>query len=84
MELRLEAGDKALGDVAKRIAARFDVYRAKRVEEARRGMVRAGAEDVVETSVRALLLTADAPPPDILQPMMKARSLVRPSSILGR
>jgi tetratricopeptide (TPR) repeat protein len=83
LELRVDAGDKAVADVARSVKERFDVYRGKRVEDARRGMVRPGAEDVVETAVRALLLTADAPPQDILQPVARARGLTRPESILG-
>ncbi|XXF78919.1 outer membrane exchange accessory lipoprotein TraC [Myxococcaceae bacterium GXIMD 01537] len=83
LELRVEAGDKATADIAKRVMERFDVYRQKRVEDARRGMVRPSAEDVVETAVRALLLTADAPPQDILLPIAQARGLTRPESLLG-
>ena len=83
LELRVDAGDKAVQDVAKHVKERFDLYRGKRVEDARRGMVRPGAEDVVETSVRALLLTADAPPQDILQPVARARGLTRPEALLG-
>jgi tetratricopeptide (TPR) repeat protein len=83
LELRVEVGDKAVADLARRVKERFDVYRGKRVEDARRGMVRPGAEDVVETAVRALLLTADAPPPDILQPLGRARGLNRPEALLG-
>ncbi|NPC84753.1 TetR family transcriptional regulator, partial [Pyxidicoccus fallax] len=83
LELRVEVGDKAVSDLARRVKERFDVYRGKRVEDARRGMVRPGAEDVVETSVRALLLTADAPPQDILQPLGRARGLNRPEALLG-
>ncbi|AGC42162.1 hypothetical protein MYSTI_00813 [Myxococcus stipitatus DSM 14675] len=83
LELRVEVGDKAVADLARRVKERFDEYRGKRVEDARRGMVRPGAEDVVETAVRALLLTADAPPPDILQPLARARGLNRPETLLG-
>jgi tetratricopeptide (TPR) repeat protein len=84
LELRVEVGDKAVADLARRVMERFDVYRKKRVEDARRGMVRPGAEDVVETAVRVLLLTADAPPPDILVPVAQARGLQRPEAIFGR
>lgn len=84
LELRVEAGDKAASDVARRVKERFDVYRQKRVEEARRGMVRPTAEDVVETAVRALLLTADAPPADILQPIAQGRGLTQPEAIFNR
>jgi tetratricopeptide (TPR) repeat protein len=84
LELRVEAGDKAIADVARRVKERFDVYRQARVEDARRGMVRPSAEDVVETAVRALLLTADAPPQDILQPIAQARGLARPEALFGR
>lgn len=84
LELRVEVGDKAMADLAQRVMARFDAYRQKRVEDARRGMVRPGAEDVVETSVRVLLLTADKPPPDILLPMSQARGLQRPEAIFGQ
>ncbi|NVJ07235.1 TetR family transcriptional regulator [Myxococcus sp. AM001] len=83
LELRVEVGDKAVSDVARRVKERFDAYRGKRVQDARRGMVRPGAEDVVETAVRALLLTADAPPQDILQPLGRARGLTRPESLVG-
>ncbi|AEI62879.1 outer membrane exchange accessory lipoprotein TraC [Corallococcus macrosporus] len=83
LELRVEAGDKAAADLALRVKQRFDAYRGKRVEDARRGMVRPGAEDVVETAVRALLLTADAPPQDILQPLGRARGLNRPETLVG-
>lgn len=83
-ELRVEAGDKAVEDIAKKVKARFDVYRQARVEDARRGMVRPSAEDVVETAVRALLLTADAPPQDILQPIAQARGLAHPEAIFGK
>ncbi|RKH13925.1 tetratricopeptide repeat protein [Corallococcus sp. CA041A] len=83
LELRVDAGDKAVADVAKHVKERFDLYRGKRVEDARRGMVRPGAEDVVETAVRALLLTADAPPQDILQPVARARGLTKPEALLG-
>lgn len=83
LELRVEAGDKAAEDVARQVKERFDAYRQTRVEAARRGMVRPAAEDVVETAVRALLLTADAPPEDILQPIAQARGLTRPEAIFG-
>jgi tetratricopeptide (TPR) repeat protein len=84
LELRVEVGDKAMTDLAKRVRERFDSYRQKRVEDARRGMVRPGAEDVVETAVRVLLLTADAPPPDILLPVTQARGLKRPEALFGK
>jgi hypothetical protein len=84
LELRVEVGDKAMGDLSKRVLERFDAYRQKRVEDTRRGMVRPGAEDVVETAVRVLLLTADAPPADILQPVSRARYLTRPEAIFGK
>jgi len=83
-ELRVEAGDKAMASIAQRVMEHFDVYRQRRVEDARRGMVRPSAEDVVETAVRALLLTADAPPQDILQALAQARGLTHPESIYGR
>ncbi|HYO55332.1 outer membrane exchange accessory lipoprotein TraC [Archangium sp.] len=83
-ELRVEAGDKAMAAIAARVKEHFDVYRQRRVEDARRGMVRPSAEDVVETAVRALLLTADAPPQDVLLPLAKARGLTRPEAIFGR
>ncbi|PTL81558.1 outer membrane exchange accessory lipoprotein TraC [Vitiosangium sp. GDMCC 1.1324] len=83
-ELRVEAGDKAMGSIAERVKERFDIYRQRKVEDARRGMVRPSAEDVVETAVRALLLTADEPPQDILLPLAKARGLTNPESIFGR
>jgi tetratricopeptide (TPR) repeat protein len=84
LELRVEVGDKAMADMARRVRERFDAYRQKRVEDARRGMVRPGAEDVVETAVRVLLLTADAPPPEILLPVTKARGLKRPEALFGK
>jgi hypothetical protein len=84
LELRVDVGDKAMADLARRVMERFDAYRQKRVEDARRGMVRPGAEDVVETSVRVLLLTADKPPPDILLPVSQARGLQRPEALFGR
>ncbi|WP_224242922.1 outer membrane exchange accessory lipoprotein TraC [Hyalangium gracile] len=84
LELRVDVGDKAMGDLARRVMERFDVYRQKRLEDARRGMVRPGAEDVVETAVRVLLLTADKPPADILQPVAQARGLQRPEAIFGK
>ncbi|MDY7232245.1 outer membrane exchange accessory lipoprotein TraC [Hyalangium rubrum] len=84
LELRVEVGDKAMADLAGRVRERFDAYRQKRVEDARRGMVRPGAEDVVETSVRVLLLTADAPPADILLPVTQARGLQRPEALFGK
>jgi hypothetical protein len=84
LELRVEVGDKAMTDLARRVMERFDAYRQKRVEDARRGMVRPGAEDVVETAVRVLLLTADRPPPDILLPVSQARGLQRPEALFGR
>ncbi len=83
LELRVEVGDKAVADLALKVKERFDAYRGKRVEDARRGMVRPGAEDVVETAVRALLLTADGPPQDILQPLGRARGLNRPETLVG-
>ncbi|WP_257462273.1 outer membrane exchange accessory lipoprotein TraC [Archangium lipolyticum] len=83
-ELRVEAGDKAMVAIATRVKERFDVYRQRKVEDARRGMVRPSAEDVVETAVRALLLTADDPPEDILLPLAKARGLDKPEAIFGR
>jgi hypothetical protein len=82
-ELRVEAGDKAMTAIATRVMERFDVYRQRKVEDARRGMVRPSAEDVVETAVRALLLTADDPPEDILLPLAKARGLDKPEAIFG-
>ncbi len=81
VELRGEAGDKAAKAVAASVKARFDVYRQERVEQARRGMVRPAAEDVVEAAVRALLLTADAPPKDLLEPLARARGLEKPEGI---
>lgn len=84
LELRVEVGDKAMTDLARRVRERFDAYRQKRVEDARRGMVRPGAEDVVETAVRVLLLTADAPPADILLPVAQARGLQRPEALFGK
>ncbi len=84
LELRVEVGDKAIQDLSRRVMERFDTYRQKRVEDARRGMVRPGAEDVVETAVRVLLLTADKPPADILLPVAQARGLQRPESIFGK
>jgi hypothetical protein len=45
LELRVEVGDKAMADLARRVMERFDAYRQQRVEDARRGMVRPGAED---------------------------------------
>ncbi|WP_093519274.1 outer membrane exchange accessory lipoprotein TraC [Stigmatella erecta] len=84
LQLRVEVGDKAMEDLSKRVRERFDIYRQKRVEDARRGMVRPGAEDVVETAVRVLLLTADAPPADILQPMAQARGLRQPEALFGK
>lgn len=83
-ELRVEAGDKAMAAIASRVMERFNVYRQRKVEDARRGMVRPSAEDVVETAVRALLLTADAPPEDILLPLARARGLDNPASIFGQ
>jgi hypothetical protein len=83
-ELRVEAGDKAMASIAGRVKEHFDVYRQRRVEDARRGMVRPSAEDVVETAVRALLLTADEPPQDILQPLARARGLTNPEALFGR
>jgi len=82
-ELRVESGDKAMESIASRVMERFDTYRQRRVEDARRGMVRASAEDVVETAVRALLLTADAPPQDILLPLTRARGLDNPQALFG-
>ncbi|MFL5351551.1 outer membrane exchange accessory lipoprotein TraC [Archangium sp.] len=82
-ELRVEAGDKAMSSIAERVKERFDAYRQRRVEDARRGMVRPAAEDVVETAVRALLLTQDAPPEDILQPLARARGLTKPEALFG-
>ncbi|MBN1207026.1 MAG: TetR family transcriptional regulator [Myxococcaceae bacterium] len=84
LELRVEVGDKAIEDLSERVMERFDTYRQKRVEDARRGMVRPGAEDVVETAVRVLLLTADKPPADILLPVAQARGLQRPEAIFGK
>ncbi len=84
LELRVDVGDKAIADLARRVMERFDAYRQKRVEDARRGMVRPGAEDVVETAVRVLLLFADKPPPDILLPVTQARGLQRPEALFGR
>lgn len=84
LELRVDVGDKAMADIAKRVMERFDAYRKQRLEEARLGMVRPGSEDVVETAVRVLLLTADKPPADILQPMAQARGLQHPEAIFGK
>ncbi|HYI00828.1 outer membrane exchange accessory lipoprotein TraC [Hyalangium sp.] len=84
LELRVEVGDKAMADLARRVMERFDAYRQRRVEDARRGMVRPGAEDVVETAVRVLLLTADKPPADILLPVTQARGLQRPESLFNK
>ncbi|MET0402065.1 MAG: outer membrane exchange accessory lipoprotein TraC [Cystobacter sp.] len=83
-ELRVEAGDKAMEAIAARVKERFDLYRQRLVEDARRGMVRPSSEDVVETAVRALLLTADEPPQDILQTLSRARGLERPEALLGQ
>jgi tetratricopeptide (TPR) repeat protein len=84
LELRVEVGDHAMADLARRVMERFDAYRHKRVEDARRGMVRPGAEDVVETAVRVLLLTADKPPADILLPVTQARGLQRPEALFNK
>ncbi|WP_228530749.1 MULTISPECIES: outer membrane exchange accessory lipoprotein TraC [Myxococcaceae] len=80
-ELRVEAGDRAAEAIAKQVRERFDVYRQAKVADARRGMVRPAAEDVVEAAVRALLLTADAPPQDVLEPLARARGLAHPEGI---
>jgi tetratricopeptide (TPR) repeat protein len=81
-ELRNAVGEKAALDVASLVRARFDAYRAKRVQAAQRGMVRAGAEDVVETTVRALLLTADAPPQELTAPLAAARRISDPLALV--
>jgi hypothetical protein len=36
---------------------------------------------VVEAAVRALLLTADAPPKELLEPLARARGLAKPEGI---
>ena len=81
VELRLEAGDRAAKAVAASVRERFDVYRQAKVAEARRGMVRPSAEDVVEAAVRALLLTADAPPKELVEPLARARGLAKPEGL---
>ncbi|MCI0574097.1 MAG: TetR family transcriptional regulator, partial [Myxococcaceae bacterium] len=81
-ELRTAVGDKAAAEVATLVRARFDSYRAQRVKEALLGTVRSGAEDVVETTVRALLLTADAPPKELLEPLAASRKVADPLQLI--
>jgi hypothetical protein len=83
-ELRIDVGDKAVADLSRRVMERFDAYRQQQVANARRGMVRPSAEDVAETAVRVLLLTADKPPADILVPVAQARGLQRPEALFGK
>jgi hypothetical protein len=82
-ELRNELGEKALQEVSQVIMARYEGHRARFVEDARRGQVRAGAEDVVEVTVRALLLTAEAPPAPLLEGLRLGRKLGQPLRIVG-
>lgn len=83
LELRVEAGDKALGEIHRQVRGRFDVYRDRLVDDARRGIVRPSAEEVAEKMVRALLVTIDAPPKDLLDAISRGRGIRNPLAILG-
>jgi tetratricopeptide (TPR) repeat protein len=81
-ELKRAVGEKAAALLAELARARFDAYRTRVVQAAQRGTVRAGAEDAVEAAIRALLLTADAPPPELLEPLAAARGVARPLELV--
>ncbi len=83
LELRLAVGDAVLVDVFNRVKARFETYRQALLADARRGLVRAGAEDAIEASVRAVLSSPDAPPKDLLQAIGRARGVNAPEGILA-
>lgn len=82
LDVRIELGEKALADVVKRVRAKFDVYRDSWLKSARLSLPRAGAEDAVESLVRAVLVSADAPPADILDALAKAKGIRRPLGII--
>src|SRR5690606_17435346 len=82
-ELRNALGEEALKALADIVMQRYELHRARWVAAAGRGQVRAGAEDVVEATVRALLLTADEPDPRLLEGLTLGRKLQKPARILG-
>lgn len=84
MDVRIELGEKALVDVVKRVRAKFDVYRDGWLKTARLSLPRAGAEDAVESLVRAVLVSADAPPQDLLDALAKAKGLQKPLGIIAQ
>ena len=83
VELRNELGENAVAEVAKAVMERYEKHRQQWVDTAKRGQVRAGAEDVVEATVRALLLTADAPDEKLMRGLTLGRKLKDPRMILG-
>lgn len=82
LDVRTDLGDKALADITRRVRARFDIYRNAWLKDARLALPRAGAEDAVEKLVRALFVSGDAPPADILQALGKTKGLREPLSLL--
>lgn len=82
-ELRNALGEEALKALADIVMQRYELHRARWVAAAGRGQVRAGAEDVVEATVRALLLTADNPDPRLMEGLTLGRKLQKPARILG-
>jgi tetratricopeptide (TPR) repeat protein len=84
MDVRIELGEKALVDVVKRVRAKFDVYRDGWLKTARLSLPRAAAEDATENLVRAVLVSADAPPQDILDALAKAKGLQKPLGIIAQ
>ncbi len=83
LELRLAVGDAVLVDVFGRVKAHFEIHRQALLADARRGLVRAGAEDAIEASVRAVLASPDAPPKDLLTAISRARGVNAPEGILA-
>lgn len=84
LDVRIELGERALADVVNRVRAKFDVYRDGWLQKARLSLPRAGAEDAVETLVRAVLVSADAPPQDVLDALAKAKGLQNPLGLISQ
>ncbi|MFL5322127.1 MAG: outer membrane exchange accessory lipoprotein TraC [Myxococcaceae bacterium] len=84
LDVRTDLGDKALADVTKRVRARFDVYRNGWLQDARRSLPRAGAEDATETLVKALFVSADTPPKDIVEAISRSKGIQNPLALLAQ
>jgi hypothetical protein len=74
--------DQIVAAVMDRIHTRYEAYRLGLADAARRQFGKSDdSEEAVETAVRALLVAPDAPPPDLLAMVAKARQIDVPETI---